>query len=196
MRPIPAHMEPKLLAAADLFAAHGLDSTKMEDVAAATGIPKATLYYYFTGKEEILAFLFQKVLSAVEEAVLLAASGPGTAAVRLRRVITAHLQVFADYPTASRALQFDLGRAARLPDIASSVDASFVGPVTQLLRDGAADGSLRSVAHPRMAAVAVLGAVTTTGLNGMTPQHPYSVPDLADVLYQLVLEGLLQKGHA
>jgi AcrR family transcriptional regulator len=187
-------MDVKLMAAADLIAERGLDSTKMEDVAAATGIPKATLYYYFTGKEEILVFLFQKVLSIVQAAVLHAASGPGTAVTRLRRVITAHLQVFADYPTASRALQFDLGRAARLPDIATSVDASFIGPVTQLIREGEQDGSMRRVPHPRMVAVALLGAVTTTGLNGMTPEHPGSVPDLADVLSQLVLEGLVWKG--
>ena len=196
MRPIPAHMEHKLMAAADLIAERGLDSTKMEDVAAATGIPKATLYYYFTGKEEILAFLFQKVLSAVQSAVTMAASGPGTAAERLREVITAHLRVFADYPTASRALQFDLGRAARLPEIATRVEASFIGPVTDLLRDGANDGSLRALPHPRMVAVALLGAVTTTGLNGMTPEHPGSVVDLAEVLSHLVLEGLDSKGGA
>ncbi|HVB91546.1 MAG TPA: TetR/AcrR family transcriptional regulator [Acidimicrobiales bacterium] len=179
---------------ADLIAERGLDSTKMEDVAAATGIPKATLYYYFTGKEEILSFLFQKVLSLVRGAVLQAATGPGSSAVRLRRVIAAHLQVFADYPTASRALQFDLGRAARLPDIAASVEASFIGPVSQLIRQGGQDGSLRSVAHPRMVAAALLGAVTTTALNGMSAEHPGSVAGMADVLSQLVLEGLVPNG--
>jgi TetR/AcrR family transcriptional regulator len=196
MRPIPAHMEQKLMAAADLIAERGLDSTKMEDVAAATGIPKATLYYYFTGKEEILAFLFQKVLSEVQSAVTAAAQGPGDAAERLREVITAHLRVFSDYPTASQALQFDLGRAARLPEIASRVEASFIGPVMSLLRDGAGDGSLRQVSHPRAVAVALLGAVTTTGLNGVSPRRRGSVRDLADVLSDLVLVGLNSKGAA
>lgn len=191
MRPLPAHMEPKLMAAADLFAEQGLDSTKMEDVAAATGIPKATLYYYFTGKEEILSFLFQKVLGVVHDAVTSAAVGPGSAASRLRQVITAHLQVFADYPTASRALQFDLGRAARLPDIARSVETSFIGPVSQLLRQGAEDGSLRPVTQPRLVAAALLGAVTTTALNGNG-----SVATLAGALNELVLEGLMAKGAA
>jgi AcrR family transcriptional regulator len=184
-------MEHKLMAAADLIAAHGLDATKMEDVAAATGIPKATLYYYFTGKEDVLAYLFHRVLGVVREVVTRAIAGPGPADRRLRRVITAHLQVFADYPTASRALQFDLGRAARLPDIASSVEASFVGPVTQLLRDGAADGSLRPVAHPRMVAVALLGAVTTTGMHMLEADR---VDMVAVVVSSLVLEGLDAKG--
>jgi len=194
MRPIPPPMERKLMATADLFAARGLDATKMEDVAAVTGIPKATLYYYFTGKEEILAFLFRQVLGAVRQAVVRAASGPGSAAVRLGQVITAHLQVFADFPAARRALQFDLGRAARLPDMAASVEASFVGPVTRLLRDGAADGSLRAVPHPRMVAVALLGAVTTSGMNGLAPPRPGSVAELAEVVTGLVLKGLGREG--
>ena len=196
MRPIPAHMEPKLMAAADLIAERGLDSTKMEDVASVTGIPKATLYYYFTGKEEILTFLFVKVLGEVRRAVTAAAAGSRPAAQRLRQVIAAHLGVFANFPTASRVLQFDLGRAARLPDIASAVEASFVGPVTQLLADGEQDGSLRAVAHRRMTAIALLGAVTTTGLNGMSPEHPGSVDELALMLSQLVLDGLAAKGAA
>jgi TetR/AcrR family transcriptional regulator len=189
-------MEEKLMAAADLFAERGLDSTKMEDVAAATGIPKATLYYYFTGKEEILSFLFQKVLGAVQSAVGAAASGPGDAATRLRQVISAHLMVFVRYPTASRALQFDLGRAARLPDIASSVETSFIGPVMGLLQEGAGDGSLRPVAHPRLVTVALLGAVTTTGLNVVTPEQRAAIPALAGALSDLVLVGLLEKGAA
>jgi TetR/AcrR family transcriptional regulator len=187
-------MEGKLMAAADLIAERGLDATKMEDVAAATGIPKATLYYYFTGKEEILAYLFQTVLGAVQAAVISAVGASGSAAQRLRQVIAAHLRVFAEFPTASRALQFDLGRAARLPEIATSVEASFIGPVTGLLREGAADGSLRRLAHPRMTAVALLGAVTTTGMNGMTPEHPGSVEELTEGLCQLILDGLATNG--
>ena len=103
------------MAAAELFADRGLDDTKTEDIAAATGIPKATIYYYFEGKEEVLSFIFGVVLDAVHEAVTGAIAGPGTGAERLARVIEAHLHVFAEYPKASQALHFDLGRAARMP---------------------------------------------------------------------------------
>lgn len=51
MRRIPRQIAERLPAAADLFADKGLNDSKIEDVAAATGVPKATLYYYFAGKE-------------------------------------------------------------------------------------------------------------------------------------------------
>ena len=65
MRTLPDGMREKVLVAAELFADFGLDATKMEDVAATTGVPKATLYYYFEGKEDILAFLFVEILDEV-----------------------------------------------------------------------------------------------------------------------------------
>ena len=47
MREIPSQIADRLSAAAELFAERGLNDTKIEDIAAATGIAKATLYYYY-----------------------------------------------------------------------------------------------------------------------------------------------------
>jgi len=190
VRSLPTGMREKVLTAAELFAESGLDATKMEDIAAATGVPKATLYYYFEGKEDILAFLFSEILDEVSRAIGEAVQLEGTAAERLRAAIVAHLQVFEDFPAASRALQFDLGRAARIPHIDERIEAAFRGPVRQLLEEGAADGSLRAVEHPRLVAVAILGAVTTVGINALTLGSTRSVEDIADDVNGFVLAGV------
>jgi TetR/AcrR family transcriptional regulator len=190
LRALPDAMREKVLAAAELFAEFGLDATKMEDVATATGIPKATLYYYFEGKEEILAFLFFHILDELGRAVDAALGSGGTCAERLRAVVVAHLGVIAEFPAASRALQFDLGRAARSPLIAEQTDSAFVEPVRRLLAEGAKDGSLRPVKHPRLVATAILGAVTTTGLNALTGITRVPVGRVADELASFVLDGL------
>ena len=189
-RELPAGMREKVLNAAALIADQGLDATRMEDIAAATGVPKATLYYYFSSKEEILAFLFAAILDELTRAVEGAMRAGGSAADRLRAAVLAHLKVFEAYPAASRALQFDLGRAARLPHIGERTDAAFVGPIHDLLREGEKDGSLRPVAHPRLAAVAILGAVTTIGINTLSLGSPRSAEDIAADTIDLLLEGL------
>jgi TetR/AcrR family transcriptional regulator len=188
MRPLPTPMRSKMLAAADLFADQGLDATKMEDVAAATGVPKATLYYYFEGKEEILSFLFAEILDEVTHAIRGAVETKGDAAERLSNAIEAHLGVFERFPTASRALQFDLGRAARMPHIAERVKTAFVEPVHDLLVEGARDGSLRQLGDPWLVATAILGAITTTGINFLTI-HPKRKP--ARVARDLVARDLI-----
>jgi TetR/AcrR family transcriptional regulator len=190
VRALPKPMREKLLAAADLFAERGLDGTKMEDIAAATGVPKATLYYYFEGKEEILTFLFVEILDEVARAVAEALRTSGTAADRLEAAIVAHLRVFERFPTASRALQFDLGRAARIPLIVERTDAAFVEPIRALLIEGSADGSLRKVEHPRLVATAILGAVSTTGINATTTAPRRHARSVGRALVGFVLNGV------
>jgi len=190
LREVPDRLATKLMLAAELLATQGLDDTKTEDIASATGIPKATLYYYFSGKEEILGFLFERVLDAVEAAVTEAAAGDDPAADRLRRVITAHLLVFAELPMPSLALQLDLGRAARLPQLSLRSRQSFVDPVAQLLAEGARDGSLRKVEHPHLTALALLGAITTSGVNAVSPSSSPSIATITDVVTSLVMDGL------
>ena len=71
-------MAAKVLAAARLFAERGLDGATMSDIAEATGIPRATLYYYFEGKEAVFACMCGLVLDRFEEvlAAALAAAAP------------------------------------------------------------------------------------------------------------------------
>lgn len=113
MREIPASIAERLPAAAQLFAERGLNDTKIEDVAAATGIAKATLYYYFAGKDEILAFLLEDVLQQIANVVNEIVRAGGSGADRLRLVIAAQLRVMAQRPAACRALIGELGRAAQ-----------------------------------------------------------------------------------
>ena len=190
MRTMPAAMRQKVLAAADPFAERGLDATTMEELAATTGVPKATLYYYFESKEDILAFLFTEILDEVATAVADATKAGGTASERLAAVIAAHLRVFERFPMASRALQFDLGRAARIPLIAERVDSAFVDPVHDLLVEGAADGSLRTTDHPRLVATAILGAVATTGINALTMHPRRRVGPVIASVVEFVLGGV------
>jgi AcrR family transcriptional regulator len=185
-------MRDKVLVAAELLADFGLDGTKMEDIAAATGVPKATLYYYFEGKEDILAFLFVEILDELGRAVDAALLAGGSAAERLRAVVVAHLGVFEAFPAASRALQFDLGRAARIPQIAERTDAAFIDPVRALLVEGADDGSLRAVEHPRLVATAILGAVTTVGINALAMGSSRRTEHVAEEVVGFVLDGVGQ----
>jgi TetR/AcrR family transcriptional regulator len=190
VRTLPEGMREKVLAAAELIADHGLDATKMEDIAAATGVPKATLYYYFEGKEDILAFLFTEILDEVAGAVDEAMRGGGTAADRLRAVVVAQLGVVEAFPAASRALQFDLGRAARTPLIDERVESAYRRPLRRLLEEGVDDGSLRRVEHPGLVATAILGAVATAGINAVASGPRRSAADVAEDVVALVVDGV------
>jgi AcrR family transcriptional regulator len=187
MRRVPAPLAARLYAAAGPIADRGLDETKIEDIATATGVPKATLYYYFTGKDEILAFLLSEMLTLMEGEVAVAVAAPDSARERLAAVVRAQLIVMFDHPDICRALIGDLGRAGRVPEIADAIRNAFHQPVEQLLRDGQADGSLRFLDDPAGAATAVFGAVTMSGLAHLVQ------PDQADphTVANAVLDALI-----
>src|SRR5581483_843978 len=69
VRTLPSAISSSEAVMAETFAARGSEETRMEDLAEATGVPKATLYYHFSGKEEILAWLLRSTLAALGDAV-------------------------------------------------------------------------------------------------------------------------------
>jgi AcrR family transcriptional regulator len=190
MRKIPAQISDRLPAAAELFAERGLNDTKIEDVAATTGIAKATLYYYFAGKEEILAFLLEDVLQHVADEVTAIVEADGAAAQRLHAVISAQLRVMAQRPAVCRALIGELGRAARMPVIADMIGTAYVEPVETLLRAGAADGSLVALDKPRAAAIALFGAVTTSALTYLVTDETLDEGLIARTIHDIAFIGL------
>ena len=50
--------------AIDLFAVKGFDAVSLREIADAAGVRKATLYYYFTSKDEILEKILEYVLES------------------------------------------------------------------------------------------------------------------------------------
>jgi TetR/AcrR family transcriptional regulator len=165
VRQVPAKLASKLYGAAELIAERGLADAKIDEIAEAAGIPKATLYYYFSGKEEILAFLLGDVLELIAGEVGAAVTAPGTARKRLEKAVEAQLTVMLEHPALCRALVGDLGRATRLPELALALQTAFHQPIEDLLAEGVNDGTLRRVDHPGAVALSIFGAITVAGLS-------------------------------
>lgn len=189
MRAIPEPIAAKVLLAADVIAECGLDGTKIEELASVTGVPKATLYYYFEGKEGILSHIFGVVLDALDGAVRDGLAAEGDPADRLRRVITNHVDVFRRYPSACQALHFDIGRATRRPDLAVRNRAAYLEPVSALIAEGVDAGVFRAVPDPYLAALSVFGATTTTAIHVIAVE-PASLDEVADTVASVALAGL------
>lgn len=176
---------------AAVFAGRGFDTVRMEDLAAATGVPRATLYYHFSGKEAVLEWLLRSTLGDLARVVGAAAvESPGDARQRLEEVVRAVLALMGRRPAACRVLIADLERAGRLPDIAESLTEAFHAPVRGLLEAGAADGSLRPVADPGRVAAAVFGAVTIPAFQSLVVDPVFAEEAVGAAVVDVVLAGL------
>jgi AcrR family transcriptional regulator len=190
MRQVPGWVAERLEAAAAVFADRGFEATRVEDLAEATGVPRATLYYYFAGKEDLLAWLLRRALTVEAEAVTEAASGPGDARSRLERVVRARLGIMAANPSTCRALMTESGRVGRIPEISAAIERGFYAPLRRLLAEGAGDGSLRPVEDAETVVAALYGAVTFAGLHYLLADNRLDAERVAAEVCTLVLCGL------
>lgn len=189
MRTVPTALADKLGPAIASFAELGFDQTRIEDLTQATGVPSSTLYYYFSGKEDVLAFVLRKWLSEVTAAVAEAIATDSPACDRLVGAVQAQLRLIRDNPETCRVLLAELGRIARLQDIAVQVHAAFHRPVEQLLREGAIDGSMRRVDVEAVTA-AIYGAVMISGLHYIVAGRTSEIDDIAGELVAFVVNGV------
>lgn len=189
MKDVTDNIAAALPQAAAVFATRGLDGTRMEDIVEATGIPRPTLYYHFSSKEEILTWLLERLMRdlSVEIGHILDRDQP--ARERLHDVVRAYLGLFAEHRQLCTVLLTELGRVSRIPSLADAIWATFHEPVSKLLHAGEADGSLRAV-DDEMTASAIFGAVTMVGLHYVVTGQPVDPDALAARLDDLLLLGL------
>lgn len=164
----------------------------MDDIAKASGVPRATLYYYFSGKEDVLRFLLGTMLADLRVSVAGAARSPGSVRARLDAVVRAQLGHLGENPSIGQLLIANLGKAGKLPDIAAGIDDGFHAPVREILAEGVRDGVLVEL-DLDVTATALYGAVTLVGLRCLLAQGRIDVDRVAKSLFPLFWSGIARR---
>ncbi len=173
--------------AARLFAQRGYHGTSIADLAAATGLQKASVYSHISGKEELLAEIALAGAEAYHEALdaIPKDAGAGDA---LRLALQAHLRVVdrqLDVATVWLQEWRYLGEAARRQFLADRRD--YERRVTTMFERAVAEGDLRADLDVRRAVLAFF-SVANWALTWMT--HEIDVDREADAFWALLVAGL------
>jgi TetR/AcrR family transcriptional regulator, cholesterol catabolism regulator len=107
-------LEAILREAAAVFCSRGYHQASIRDIARATGVSLAGLYYYFASKEELLYLIqrhtFETILAGAQQGI----TPNQSPEQRLRALIRLHLQFFLDHPNEMKVLTHEeawLGKA-------------------------------------------------------------------------------------
>jgi len=179
--------------AARLFRANGYAATALGDIAAASGLRTASLYYHFASKEdlvrEVLRISAARTFDAARAAV---AALPADARFddRLAAAIAAHLEELlghADYTSA------DLRIVNQVPDAVRRdvlpIRRDYADWWRALLRQGARDGAIRADADLDLVRMLLLGAINWASEWYKPERGP--VAPIARECAGLVLRGML-----
>ncbi len=94
----PIQSEKILAVAARLFATHRFHEARMEDIAAAAGVGKGTLYRYFRDKEELYLALLAGAAEQIGPRLQEAYDRPSNPRCRLEAMVEAILSYFEEQP--------------------------------------------------------------------------------------------------
>jgi AcrR family transcriptional regulator len=142
----PMSTDPHILAAArQTIERHGWKDTTLERIAGEAGLSRMTLHRRGVTREAVLAQLAEALEADYRGAMWPALTAPGTARERLEQALDA----LCDVCDANLELLAALGQHTREAIFHERGDAVltrsvFTEAIERLLRDGAADGSLRA----------------------------------------------------
>ncbi|MFE6858963.1 TetR/AcrR family transcriptional regulator [Nocardia sp. NPDC057668] len=178
-----ARREQILDAAAKVFARKGFAASRIEDVAAAAGIAKGSVYLYFGSRDELLTGVFDSY--AARSAETLADLGDGHALDQLERLVRGTVELLAAHPDHARVL---LDVWANPPLDMTAMYRDYRAIIAELLTRARAEGALRAGIDSAHAAV-IVGAIEGCLIQTLLDPE-LDLNDLATPLVQLCVEGI------
>jgi AcrR family transcriptional regulator len=144
-----------LTAAAELFRAHGYRATTLEELARRLGISKKTLYGHFRSKEDLLAAIFHRTMSLVEEGLATIVDSKAPPVEQLREVVRHQVRtVVAEQAFLTVFFAEEASLPARLRRAIVRRKARYDHAVQAIV---ARTGRGALTVHPRLIVFAVLG---------------------------------------
>jgi AcrR family transcriptional regulator len=192
-----------LEAAAEVFAEKGYDGARVDELARAAGVNKATLYYQIGDKEALYHAVLERVFRRTADEVEAAIAECGDCEEQIRRFIT----VFAEATGNSRYMSPILLREVasggkNLPDAAVWQMGRVLGALSGALARGVAEGRFRPV-NDFMVHMMIVGSLNLYAANEpirqrnaernpelYQPEHFLSNHEAGEQIAELVLAAI------
>lgn len=153
---------------------------------------RATIYRRGVTREELIGALTLEAADTYNRAMLPALAAPGTARERLELALRALCATADDHLHLLAGMFLAHGEVFHQPGPEALVVDVFAEPFERLLRDGAADGTLRDL-PPAITATALFNLVGW-GYIHLRAAHEWNPDTTARTLVDLVLNGLARQG--
>jgi len=188
MKTPPAELTERLLSVSDALEGTEFDVT-IDEVAKLADVPRATLYYYFSGKDDLIAFFLNAKFLLVREAIATAAASEGSVSERLGRAMRAILTSIQDHPPLCTELPIAVKRAGNMSEVMANADRVMMTPLRELLIEGRATGELE-VDDVELTATALMGALHFVGMMHVTTTGALDAAGVAKSLVPQLINGL------
>ena len=181
-----------LRAAADVFRERGVESATLLDVAKVLGTDRASLYYYFGSKEDLIQEIVRTALKNVLDAAEKIKRSRTTTTEKISALIASMITNYAEnYPHMSIYTE-DLGRISR-QETAWATDVidqtrRYETIVRSVLAKGQKDGTIRSDVPLDLALLALFGMINWTH-RWYRPDFKFDAEAIGESFTTIFLQG-------
>jgi AcrR family transcriptional regulator len=188
------HRHEEILAAAfEVFAAHGYEATRIDDVARHAGIAKGTIYLYFRDKEQLFRAVVRSLVQKRFDSI--AGDFQGTAEQLLRELVSRFYTQVVRNEKVRSIVRLLIAEGSRFPQLVEIYHREIIAPgmkaVRQALVQGVATGEFRKTAaveFPQLLAAPGVVAIVWRVLHG--ERHRLDLDAYSKAHLEFVLDSL------
>lgn len=188
MKRVPEELAEKLRGVGDRFLEQG-NSGRLDTVAEEAGIPRATLYYYFSGRDDLVTFFLLEKVERVATLNRAAIGGGGTALDRFGKALRATVHELASNPALCLNLMIAVGRADTMADLMAATDRAIMSPLRELLIEARATGEAE-VPDVELATSSLMGGISMAVLQRHYRTGDVDPDAIADALVSTAINGI------
>ena len=192
MKKLPEDLANKLLDASHQIPEGSGFDISVDEIARIAEIPRATLYYYLSGKDDLVEFYLNDMMDRTRAAIQKAAASEGTSADRLAQVMTAVIGAFAEYPKMCLELPGAIKSSQEHAALMANMDRSVMAPFREVLIEGRANGEL-TFTDVDVAADAIMGALHMVSMKALIINGTLNAQETADMVVPQLVNGLLPR---
>ena len=180
-----------LRAAQHIFAKKGFQAATISDIAKKAKVSDATIYEYFSSKEELLFSIPAETIREYHEKNREILPHIQGAANKLRFLIHRHLSLYADNPDYATVVMLTLkGSRNFLKTDAYKIVQSSARNYIQVFEEGIQNGEFRSDIKPYLVRALIWGSIEHLVTRKSLLGKPADLLDLADDIYDTIFTGI------
>jgi TetR/AcrR family transcriptional regulator, fatty acid metabolism regulator protein len=180
-----------LRAAQHIFAKKGFQAATVSDIAKKAKVSDATIYEYFSSKEELLFSIPAETIREYHEKNREILPHIQGAANKLRFLIHRHLGMYADNPDYATVVMLTLkGSRNFLKTDAYKIVQSSARNYIQVFEEGIQNGEFRSDIKPYLVRALIWGSIEHLVTRKSLLGKPADLLDLADDIYDTIFTGI------
>jgi AcrR family transcriptional regulator len=189
-----ARIEGILSAAKKVFSRKGYEATTMEDIAQEAGFGKASLYFYFQGKEEVFLSLIKDGMERQKNLLKQVMDSQLSNVEKLKALISKYFEYVEENKDFIRIVHSESQKlyATTLEKVRSSIireHKNTMGGIASIIKEGIKSGEFRKI-EPTIAAVSLMGIVRSVIFNWFIRQEETSLDRYKSTIMDIFLKGI------